>query len=147
MYGEPKRAMNSKGKPKAERPREHEQFKAGVRDSRRRDSNAWTGWEHKIQERYVAGNILEETTMPEHTWSNSKMIILFLLSLLWCCQCLVYIGKERSNTPANKHSKKKFVPNKNGYIGIAVEQSVHYCPKAGYIPYCLAMASLIQTGS
>ena len=34
----------------------------------------------------------------------------------------------------DKHSKK-IVPNKNGYIhtyvGMAVELSIHYCPKAG----------------
>ena len=32
--------------------------------------------------------------------------------------------------------------NKNGSVGIAVEQSVHYCPMTGHI-----MAYLIQTGS
>ena len=26
--------------------------------------------------------------------------------------------------------QKKFVPNKNGYVGMAVKQSLHYCPKA-----------------
>ena len=43
--------------------------------------------------------------------------------------------------------QKKFVPYKNGYVGMAVEQSVHYCPKAGNIPNCLAMVFLTQTGS
>ena len=34
---------------------------------------------------------------------------------------------------------KKIVPNKNGYIGMAYEQSLHYCLKAGHILYCLAI--------
>ena len=40
---------------------------------------------------------------------------------------------------------KKFVPNKTGYVGIAIEQSVHYCPYAGH-RYSKQL-SLIQTGS
>ena len=27
---------------------------------------------------------------------------------------------------------KKFIPNKNGYVGMAVEHSLHYCLEAGY---------------
>ena len=36
---------------------------------------------------------------------------------------------------------------KKGYVGMAVEQSLHYYPNAGHIPNCPAMEYLTQTGS
>ena len=38
-----------------------------------------------------------------------------------------YIATATRKSSEKQAIQKKFVPNKNGYVGMSVEQSLHYC--------------------